>query len=268
MDGRDSAGYKRTLSAHNMIMLAPAGSEILGLSKKEDSDSDEMGICLESARQLLGFSTFEQDIFRSAAEREQRHDAPSQAGDVDLVVYGLRKFVRLALGGNPNIVNMLYIPQRQCKIYTPFAAELQEMRGDFLSRRVIKAFLGYMTAQRLRLMGLKGQKNVNREELESAYGYDTKYAMHLLRLGLQGVELAAGRGLQFPMRSEHIEYLQNVRNGRTDYARVIKDAQYYENQLEEYLEVGDFPDKPNYKKVEDWLVGVYRRDWYENPTAS
>ncbi len=46
---------------------------------------------------------FAQFIYRSAAEREGRQDARSGAGDLDLTIYSLRRWIRLALKGNPTI---------------------------------------------------------------------------------------------------------------------------------------------------------------------
>jgi len=40
-----------------------------------------------------------------------------------------------------------------------------------------------------RLLGQKGQKNVHRAELENKHGYDTKYAMHVIRLYGEAKEL-------------------------------------------------------------------------------
>jgi hypothetical protein len=46
----------------------------------------------------------------------------------------------------------------------------------------------YLEAQRQRLVGERGQRDINRTRLVERFGYDTKYTMHILRLGHQGVE--------------------------------------------------------------------------------
>lgn len=47
-----------------------------------------------------------------------------------------------------------------------------------------------------RLLGQKGQKNVHRAELEDKHGYDTKYAMHVIRLYGEAKELMEhGKGM-------------------------------------------------------------------------
>ena len=52
-----------------------------------------------------------------------------------------------------------------------------------------------MQRQRERMIGTRGQMNVTRPELISKYGYDTKYAGHLVRLGYQGIEVMLSGGL-------------------------------------------------------------------------
>jgi hypothetical protein len=105
-------------------------------------------------------------------------------GTLDLVIYSLHKFLRLALKGNPQIVEMFFL-KSYVKV-DPMGLKLQELAPYIVSRSCGNAYLGYMNAQLQRLLGERGQKGVNRPELVEKYGYDTKYAMHIVRLGLQG----------------------------------------------------------------------------------
>jgi predicted nucleotidyltransferase len=76
------------------IIRAVTGSTAHGLNLPGTDDRDEMGVCIEPVEAFAGFSEFEQYIYRSAAEREGKQDACSQPGDLDLTIYGLRKFLR------------------------------------------------------------------------------------------------------------------------------------------------------------------------------
>ncbi len=65
-------------------------------------------------------------------------------------------------------------------------AELQALAPAFVSRRTGRAFLGYVDAQR---RGLLGDRHATRtREASAEHGYDTKYAMHALRIAHQGSE--------------------------------------------------------------------------------
>jgi hypothetical protein len=82
----------------------------------------------------------------------------------------------------------------------------------FLASGHLKPFLGFADDQMKRLLGQKGQKNVHRAELEQKHGYDTKYAMHVIRLYGEAKELmVSGRiTLPRPNRDELIE----IRKGK------------------------------------------------------
>src|SRR5262245_64761802 len=111
-----------------------------------------MGICVEPLEQAMAlWAPFEQFIYRTAAERDGRPDARSTAGDLDLTIYGLRKWTRLALKGNPTIMLLLFTPSEQLVYCDELGAELRALTPAIVSRRVQEAFLGYLQAQQQRL---------------------------------------------------------------------------------------------------------------------
>jgi hypothetical protein len=68
----------------------------------------------------------------------------------------------------------------------------------FVSRLAAARFLGYLRAHKAAMTGSAGT-HANRPELVAVHRYDTKYAMHALRLGLQGVELATTGRITLPV---------------------------------------------------------------------
>ena len=88
-----------------------------------------MGVCVEPRRYAVGFGKFEQWAYRSAAEREGRAGARSQAGDLDLTIYSPRQWTRLALQGNPAVLLLLYLPDNAVVIRTSAGKQLQEARS-------------------------------------------------------------------------------------------------------------------------------------------
>ena len=97
------------------ILRGLVGSTVHGLNVNDGiEDRDEMGVCVEPMQDAMAlWSPFEQFIYRSAAEREGRDNARSTAGDLDLTIYSLRKWMRLALKGNPTILLLLFTPEDQ-----------------------------------------------------------------------------------------------------------------------------------------------------------
>lgn len=240
------------------IMRGVVGSTAHGLNLPGTDDRDEMGVCIEPLEYVAGFSEFEQLIYRSAAVRDQRHDAKSQPGDLDLVIYSLRKYVRLALKGNPTIVGLLFLPEYS--VLTGYGSALKARRDVLLSRRAGRAFLGYMVAQRQRLIGERGGKHGSRL-VDTAIGYDTKYAMHMLRLGFQGVELLRDGYLSLPMTGDLQDFLMNVRNGYVPLNDILRVATDLEHELKNLLDTSVLPEKPDDEGMEKWVIDTYRERW-------
>ena len=245
------------------ILRAPVGSTIHGLALEGKDDRDEMGVCIEPIEGVVGFTEFEQYIYRSAAEREGKQDAPSQPGDLDLTIYSLRKFLRLAMQGNPSVVNLLFVSKEQCTTRSVRGAWLQDMAPYIISRQAGFRFLGYLESQRQRLLGERGQKKVNRPELEEKYGFDTKYAMHILRLGFQGVELLSTGRISFPMPEEAHRFTYDTRLGKVPLQDVLQKAGKLEREIKDLISDGSpLPEKPDRERVEKWMIEQYRGVWH------
>jgi predicted nucleotidyltransferase len=118
----------------NLILQVRSGSRAHGLAQ-EDSDEDSRGVCIPPKAFLLGLQSFEQ--------------YESQGGDH--VIYALAKFARLALGGNPNIIETLFTEAEDVLHVNSFGQELIDSRHIFLSRRVGERFSGYAIDQLKRM---------------------------------------------------------------------------------------------------------------------
>lgn len=243
----------REIAESGTILLATVGSTAHGLALPGTDDHDELGVCIEPPTHVIGLRHFEQDVFRTKPEGVR-----SGPGDTDRTVYSARKFCRLALGGNPSILTLLYAPDPQTNEY---GRELLALAPAFSARRAGKAFLGYATQQRQRLLGERGQMNVKRPELVERYGYDTKYAMHMLRLGFQGIEFLETGKLTLPMPAAERELVYAVRQGQRELNEVLTIAGENERRLEDLLEASPLPQAPESERVDKWLVSVYQRAW-------
>jgi predicted nucleotidyltransferase len=242
------------------ILRGLVGSTIHGLNVNDGlEDRDEMGVCVEPIEHVAGLHQFEQYIYRSAQEREQNHNARSKAGDLDLTIYSLRKYARLALKGNPTIITLLFVPEHDCVVITDIGRELQSLASSIISKRAGGAFLGYMQAQKQRLLGERGGRHGTRPELLGEHGYDTKYAMHILRLGYQGVELMQTGRLSLPVEKDARNFMLNVRNGSVELQTVMSKAGELERELKDLLDTSPLPEHPESSKIENWVVEQYQR---------
>lgn len=250
------------LAEENTILRCIVGSSAFGLETEESgSDRDEMGVCLETPEQAIGLTGFEQVIRRTAEERDGV-GARSKAGDLDLVIYGARKFLRLALGGNPTILTLLFVPDSHTVKVTMLGQELRDLAPALVSRKAGSAFLGYLTAQRMRLTGERGQKDVKRPELVAKYGFDVKYASHVLRLGIQGIELMRTGRLTLPMPEPERTMLRGVRSGHCSLQEVLSESGKLERELSDlYHDGSPLPALPDEERVNEWLVDTLQYAW-------
>jgi len=210
----------RKVAVENEILRGIVGSTSHGTAIDGQDDRDEMGVFVEPPEYVCGLRPCEHYIYR-----DQPEGVRSQPGDLDLVMYSLRKFCRLAAQGNPSVILLLWLPMHIAK--TAIGEQLIDMRQAFISKESGKRFLGYLVAQKMKLRGERTH-TVNRPELVAKYGYDTKFAMHALRLGFEGIELMTHRRLTLPVDEPNLTTLRAVRSGQVDLEealRLIEDAQ-------------------------------------------
>jgi predicted nucleotidyltransferase len=259
---RKNMDYQK-LAESTTILRCLVGSQAYGTSVDEGqvSDRDEKGVCIEPLEVFMGFNGFEQYEFRSAEVRTGVRDAKSEPGDLDLVIYSLHKFLRLALKGNPQIVEMFFLPPIKT---TEIGKRLQALAPYVVSRACGGAYLGYMKAQKARLLGERGGKDVNRPELVQKYGYDTKYAMHVVRLGLQGCELLSRGYLTLPLPEPERTRLLGIREGKFSLSEVSAQAEELEQQLKSLLDTSPLAKDPDQTYVENWMIKTYW-DWWQRP---
>lgn len=246
----------RDVVERGTILRATVGSTVHGLHHGGQDDRDEMAVFVEPAVNRIGLVELEHYV-----ERTKPEGVRSGPGDLDLVAYSLRKYVRLALKGHPTILLLLFVPQDLVQEETALGAELRALRPALLSRRAGRGYLGYLRGQKERLLGTRGQKRVNRPELVDAHGYDTKYAMHAARLGYQGLELLETGSLTLPMREPERSRVMAIRTGERTFAEAIDEIAAVEEQLAAALQRTALPDEPDRAAVDAFLVDAYRRAW-------
>jgi predicted nucleotidyltransferase len=248
------------------ILRATVGSTAHGLHHGGQDDRDEMAVFIEPPEYLLGLRLARKQGVRNPyrfehwVERTKPEGARSGPGDLDLVAYSLRKYVRLALKGHPTVLLLLFVPDELTLVETELGLRLRRLRPAILSTRAGRGYLGYLRGQKERLLGTRGQKRVNRPELVEAHGFDTKYAMHALRLGYQGIELQAGR-VTLPMSEPERSRVMAVRRGERSFEQVLAEIDEVERRLVAALEQTTLPQSPDEDAVNRFLVNAYRQAW-------
>jgi len=256
-----------------MILRVQVGSGVHGTSITGQDDRDELGLCLEPPQFVTGLARVPNGIrgLGTSVEFEQyeRHtawDKPgglanrSGAGDLDVIIYSARKWARLALAGNPTVLLLLFVPDEEVVFRNDTGAELVSNAHRFVSRLAADRFLGYLQGQKAAMTGQTGA-HTNRPELVAVHGYDTKYAMHALRLGLQGVELLSTGRITLPVPEPDREYLRSIRRGEQPLAEVVEAVTAAEARLIELRDSPAIPDQPDRRWADEWLHRSYLSFW-------
>ncbi len=232
------------------ILRTEVGSTAHGVTHSSN-DMDEIAVYVPPVSEVVGFDRPEHYVYRPGRAPHE----PSGPGDLDRTYYTVTKFLRLLVNGNPSILFALFGPVRHS---TDLGMELVGLRSEFANDHTRKAYLGYMQAQRQRITGERGAAGRVRRSPEGGGAIDWKYAMHMVRLGVQGVEYLTERHISTP--SLERDLLLSIRSGEVPLTRVVELAEGYERQLSSF-------DLPTVRPMvwDAWLTWLHIEHWgYES----
>lgn len=253
---KHESDWAREIALNNTILRVQVGSGLHGVSVEGTDDRDEMGVCIEPKECVVGLDKFEQYQYRTQPEGVR-----SGPGDLDLVIYSLRKWARLAAQGNPTVLLMLFAPPDEWVQAMTQGWALQQQKDLFISRDCGRRFSGYLQSQREQMLGLRS-KQTNRPELIEVYGYDTKFAYHAIRLGLQGIELLKTGHITLPMPEPHRSVLKDLRVGAYSKQYALDWIADLQDELNTLTDNVDLPEHADTMKINRWLINTYA-DWWK-----
>lgn len=230
------------------------GSALHGAKMDGTDDLDIYGVFVEPPDKILGLDKDEHFVWSTAG--------PGRNGpeDVDVCLYGLRKWAGLACKGNPSVLHFLfagnlYPVDRKANTWQ----HLTDRKRDFLAKSHYKQFLGYAQAQLARMVGERSRK-VNRPELVLEYGFDTKFAMHVIRILVECEELLATGWISLP--SPEKDMLIEIRKGQRTQEWVMKDALQRIGHIEELARTSNaLPEEIDRQLVSSLIASLYREHW-------
>lgn len=218
----------------NVLLSGIVGSTAYNLAT-EESDVDRLGIFAAPTEALLGLHRPKESVVST---------------DPDRTLHEAGKWCRLALAGNPTVMELVWLPADLYEVRTELGDRLIAIRTAFLSApRVRDAYLGYATQQFKRLENRR----------DGSFSADTrkrtaKHARHLARLIHQGRELYRTGHLRIRLDDPgwFREFGDRVAGGDSDVARrALAAAERDFDTITTPL-----PDRPDEERVERWLLAV------------
>jgi len=226
------------------IFKTLTGSRVYG-TFNEQSDYDYRGVLIPPEKYFLSFyNHFEQ--FESKQE--------------DMVVYDIRKFLKLAASNNPNIIELLYIPEKFWVTSSLYWKELVAIRDLFLSKRCYDTYKGYAHSQLKKITHHEKADSV-RTSLVDKVGYDCKSGMHLYRLLNSCKEILKEHTILVERPDK--DFLLEIRNGNVSYKDLMHLVDELSIELEHLFESTTLPEQPNYKIIEDVGIDVIKQHIFE-----
>jgi hypothetical protein len=260
MTATDVSIGDRDIALANEILRTTVGSGVHGMAIEGHDDNDEMGVYVETPEQVMALEPTAEHY----VSRTQPEGVRSGPGDTDLTLYALRKYMRLATAGNPTVLTVLYAPDSAILYSDRLGRSLRAVRHLIVSMRAGRRHLGYLDGQRERMVGGGNQARVpNRPELIEAYGYDTKYASHALRLGLQGIELVTTGHLSLPLRPADLSLCMEIKTGKVTFPEALALVDDTRESLARWIDSGQspLPPEPDMASVNAWMVKAHRDHW-------
>jgi len=189
------------------------GSNAYGVSG-DQSDTDIYAFCIPGkeyvfphlAGEVYGFGTQHQRF-----EQFQQHHVDSDGVQYDLVSFNIVKFFQLCLENNPNMIDSLFVPQRCVVFQTQIGQMAREARRQFLHRGSWHKFKGYAYSQMKKIRTDPNDKtSEKRKALIAEFGYDVKFAYHVVRLLEEVRQIMVEGDLDLERNSEQ---LKSIRRG-------------------------------------------------------
>lgn len=233
------------------------GSQAYAVSG-ESSDIDIYGFCIPPKDMIFphlagvipGFG----NQIQKFEQFQQHHILDKDSGkEYDLNIYNIIKYFQLVMDNNPNMVDSLFTDHTCVIKATKLANHVRDNRKVFLNKKCWHTFKGY-AFQQMHKMEIKNPDPTSaRYPMIQKYGYDVKFAYHVVRL-LNEVEQILIEG-DLDLRRNN-DQLKAIRRGEWTMEQIKTYFVDKEKSLEDVYTKSTLPHTPNEPAVKKILLEV------------
>jgi len=245
--------------ADNCHYLTIMGSMAYGVSS-DSSDMDLYGMCIPKkelifphlAGKILGFDT---DLGRFD-QWQQHHvlDESACAGhgrSYDIQIFNIVKYFALLADNNPNIIDSLFTPTNCVLHCTQIGTLLRDNRRMFLHKGAWQRFKGYAYSQLKKMDSKEPEEGSKRHALREQFGFDVKFAYHIVRLICEVEQIMAEGDLDLKRNNEQ---LKAIRRGEWTKEQIREFFNAKEKSLEELYHNSKLRYEPDMTKIKTLLL--------------
>lgn len=230
-----------------LLMNYIGGSKAHGAKVGDTDDTDHFGVFVEPPIVSLGIDNYPHFVYTTGGQPGGNGPA-----DIDVTLFSLRKWAGLAVKGNPSALHFLFAPDATYDRFGIWRHYVLSNTKSFLAKGHVKAFLGFANDQMDRLLGKKGQKNCHRAAIEEKFGYDTKYAMHVIRLYGEAKELMETGKITLPRPNK--DQLIRIRKGEYGLSAIKELGEELEHHAIQASEKSDLPEHVDREIVSRYIA--------------
>lgn len=218
-------------------------------------DDDWCGIFIEPLEIVTGLNSYSQFVWSTNGDSKR-----NKPGDLDVCLWSLSKWAKLASKGNPTALSYLYATN---VIENKLWRKIQASGNVFLATSHANAFIGFAKSQLDRLLGLRGEgKHGQRPEMSDQYGWDVKAGMHVIRLLNEGIELMETGIISYPRPEKDL--LISIRTGNCKLDDIISMADSLFIRLSETSKKSFLPSVVDMKAVSKLISEIYGEHWNQS----
>ena len=231
------------------------GSIAYGVSSN-DSDVDVYGFCIPPKYMIFPHLTGEIFGFgtqHNRFEQWQQHHIKnsSKTKEYDFTIYSIVKYFQLCMQNNPNMIDSLFVPRRCVLHSTQIGEHIRERRKDFLHKGSWHKFKGYAYSQVHKMNTKVPDKNSKRYKSIQKFGFDIKFAYHVVRLLNEIEQILIEKDLDLQRNREQ---LKSIRNGEWSKEQIENYFEIKEKSLEELYIKSDLPHSPDEERIKTILL--------------
>lgn len=194
---------------NNIIYEVITGSHAYGTNVSESSDLDIYGVVIPLKEMVFPHLAGEIPGFGVQIKRFEQyiqHHLEHGVHSYDMTYTSIVKYFQLCMENNPNMVDTLFVPQECVTHMNRIGSLIRENRRRFLHKGSYHKFLGYAHSQLHKMASNK--REGKRAEIHDKFGFDVKFAMHLVRLSYEAEQILSEEDLDLRRHSEHLKAIR------------------------------------------------------------
>jgi hypothetical protein len=198
----------RVMLPGRLFYQVMGGSNAYGLAH-DRSDEDWRGVYQVPTEALFGL----------------RPPADHYEFEPDQQYWELTHFAKMCLAGNPNIMELLWLPEEMIAIDSALARSFRAIRDNFISANLAEAYFGWVKSERFKLAPRVVKVNGRLEPALPGDRQDDliagKRGSHLVRLTLNLWQALTEGQITVRLTGENLDFVKKVKTGRIPAGEVL-----------------------------------------------